>query len=153
VTLNRAAIPTEIPTADLNRPISGGFVVQLPDNAAIFSMVVRGTRSGTAAPNPKDFTVSLNRVKLGKETTEPAPLIVMDLKAVKDGAFDEKGSVKLTESEKDKINSEFLITTTTIERQVIDNSTWTYTVVAEWTAGAQNAAKFEINSIQILCTA
>ncbi|GEM_PF-5022655 len=152
VMLNRAVLPSVIAEADLNRPVSGGFVVQLPDNAAIFQMIVRGTRLGAAAPNPKEFNISLTRAKFGKETTDPVPLIVMDLKAVKDGAFEEDGSVKLTEEEKNKFNSEFLITTTTIERQIIDNSTWNYTVVAEWTAGAATAAKFEINSIQILCT-
>ena len=152
VTLNRAVLPAVIAEADLNRPVSGGFVVQLPDNAAIFQMVVRGTRLGTAAPNPKEFNVSLNRAKFGKEATDPVPLIVMDLKAVKDGPFEEEANVKLTDDEKNRFNSEFLITTTTIERQIIDNSTWNYTVVAEWTAGAQTAAKFEINSIQILCT-
>ena len=151
VTLKRAVIP-EVGANDLNNQVSGGFIVQLPDNATIFQMIARGSRLGTTAPNPKDFHITLKRMKFGKDQ-QPQSLISLDLKAVKDGVFETKDSVKLSDADLVSINDNPLIASATIsERKTVSNDAWMYFVTAEWTAGVENAAKFEINSIQILCT-
>ncbi|MDQ3180427.1 MAG: hypothetical protein M3Q33_07900 [Acidobacteriota bacterium] len=148
VTVNRAALP-QLGAADLNRPVSGGFVVQLPDSATLFQMIARGTRLGAAAPNPKDFSITLKRMKFGKEQSQQT-LISMDLNEVKDGAFEAKESVKLLDSEAD-LDNEVIAGAKIFDRKIVNNEAWLYFVTAEWTAGADTAAKFEINSIQILC--
>lgn len=146
VTLNRAATP-QVAASAVNSAVSGGFVVQLPDSATILQIIVRGTRLGTAAP--KDFQIALKRVKFGKEQTQQT-LIAMDLKAVKDGAFEAREGVKLSDTEADSDN-ELLAGVKIIDRKIVNNETWMYFVTADWTAGELTAAKFEINSIQIVC--
>lgn len=147
VTLNRATTPQVAASA----VVSGGFVVQLPDGATIFQMIVRGKRLGTSAPNPSQFKIALNRLKFGQES-EPITLISMDLKTVKDGAFKEEEGVKLSQKELDSTTIERIANDTISDKKFVNNEAWMYFVTAEWTAGVDTAAKFEINSIQILCT-
>ena len=149
VTLNRAAVPTA--NFDIKLPVSGGVVVQLPDNASIMQIIIRGERLEREKPNPKSFNVRLNRQKFGKEKTPPTTLINLDLAEVKDGYFEEKQTVKLNSDELDS-------DTTTAQakladRRSVNNETHLYYVRADWEAGGTDAAaKSEIHSIQIYCT-
>ena len=148
VTLERATIPK----IDQNKTVAGGFVVQLPDSATIYQMIVRGSRAA-GAPAPKDFKVTLRRQKFGAGQ-EPQTLIMMDLKDVKDGAFEDKESVTLSDTEVAMIDEDEGVAGTTVgRRKIIDNQKWIYTVTAEFSAGANTEKElYEINSVQILCT-
>lgn len=156
VTLNRASTPPVV-AADLNRSVIGGFIVQLPDSATISQMIVRGKRLGATAQNPKNFQVSLNRLKFGNELSaettvlDDLKLISIDLSSVGDGVFEKKESVKLSKKEADLSNNELLARLNVSDREIVNNVAWMYFVTADWTAGAKEAAQFEINSIQILC--
>ncbi len=148
VTLNRAATP-QVGANDLKNPVSGGFVVQLPDSATIYQMIARGAR-GASAPNPKNFRIALKRMKFGKEQTQT--LISMDLTALKEGPFEVNDSVKLSDSEAD-LDNDVIAGAKIFDRKIVNNETWIYFVTAEWSGSEDTAAaKFEINSIQILCT-
>jgi len=156
ISLNRALVPDDAGVG----LVSGGMMLQLPDDTAIFKLVVRGTRlatgtaTGAATPNPANFTINLNRVTLGKELLEITPLITLDLKTLPDGGFTKEGEIQLTDDEKGKLlNSSLFVAAATVERQIVNNQKWAYTVTAEWTGGVAGAAKFEINSIQIFCRA
>ncbi len=148
VALNRAAVP--IANLNIQVPVSGGVVVQLPDNASIMQMIIRGERLDKDKPNPKSFNVRLNRQKFGKEKTPPTTLINLDLAAVKDGYFEEKQTVKLNSNEldTDTVTAQAKIA----DRRTVNNETHLYYVRADWEAGAETAAKSEIHSIQIYCT-
>jgi hypothetical protein len=150
VTLERAGVP-EIGNEDLKKTVSGGFVVQLPDGATIHQMIVRGERTPTA-PKPKKFTVSLNRKRLGKDE-QPLELINIDLRDIKDGEFELKESVKLTDKELRTMDADETATGITVsKRKAVNNEKWMYYVSGEFLAGDNTAAeKFEIISIQILC--
>ncbi|MEP6901470.1 MAG: hypothetical protein ABJA66_06945 [Actinomycetota bacterium] len=148
VTLNRAATP-QVGANDLKNPVSGGFVVQLPDSATIYQMIARGAR-GASAPNPKNFKIALKRMKFGKDQIQT--LISMDLTAVKEGLFEANESVKLSDSEAD-LDNDVIAGAKIFDRKIVNNETWMYFVTAEWSGSDDtSAAKFEINSIQILCT-
>ncbi len=147
IKLNRAGIPATQTGA--NSPVSGGMIVQLPDGATIFQMIVRGKRLGTAAPNPKTFAVALKRLKFGKEETQQI-LTGMDLSAVKDGVFEEKGSVKLSDEEASSSN-DVIGGITVADRKIVNNEKWNYLVTADWQGSTEASAKFEINSVQIVC--
>lgn len=149
--LNRASIPPSAISSQ--QAVSGGFVVQLPDGAKIFQMIVRGERLDKDAPKPTKFNVRLSRLKFTKEKVPPTVLIDIDLKQLTDGIFEEKGSVKLSNEEldSDTITAQNKIA----DRKLVNNETHLYYVSAEWlggmTAGQPNGAKSEIHSIQIYC--
>jgi hypothetical protein len=151
VTLERAAIPNLTEAEEMRKTVAGGFVVQLPDGATISEMIVRGERAA-AVPKPKKFTVFLNRKQLGKDE-DPLQLIKFDLRDIKEGAFEESGSVKLTDQDLKRLDEDEAATGTTVgRRKTVNNEKWMYYVTAEFQAGDNTAAdKIEIHSIQILC--
>ncbi|CAN5806276.1 hypothetical protein BH20ACI4_BH20ACI4_12090 [soil metagenome] len=147
VLLNRAAIPAGV---NVQLPVTGGFVVQLPDNADIVQLVVRGERLDKDKPKPKEFRVKLNRVRFGKDKFDPVTLINIDLQTLDDGYFEKDQVVKLSSQELNTIT----VSTQAIiaERKRVNNENYLYYVTAEWLGGANDAAKSEIHSIQIYCT-
>ncbi|HEY8561393.1 MAG TPA: hypothetical protein VIL74_13535 [Pyrinomonadaceae bacterium] len=150
VTLERAATPA-ISAAELGRTVAGGLVVQLPDGATIYQMIVRGARAA-GAPNPKGFRVALNRKKLAPGGAAQT-LVSMDLTDVKEGAFEEKDTVQLSDDELAAFDDDESTTGITVsKRKAVSNEKWVYFVTAEFLASDDTAAgKFEIDSVQIYC--
>jgi hypothetical protein len=150
VTFEQAANPA-VSANDIRRAVAGGFAVQLPDSATIYQMIVRGVRAASA-PKPKSFKVNLHRKRLGKEE-QSQTLISVDLKDIKDGAFEDKGSVQLSDNELSILDEDERVTGTTVSRRkAVSNEKWMYFVTAEFLAAEDTAAeKYEIDSIQILC--
>lgn len=147
VLLNRASIPAT--GVNVQQPVIGGFVVQLPDNADIYQMVVRGERLDKDKPKPKDFRVKLNRLRFGKDKFDPITLINIDLQSLDDGYFESSQPIKLSNQE---LNTITVGTQAVVaERRRVNNEDYLYFVTAEWLGSAENAAKSEIHSIQIFC--
>lgn len=150
VSLNNATLPP-VGEGD-DSTVIGGLQIQLPDNAEIFQMIVRGERQ-LQPKSPQEFQVSLNRQKFGKDKRKQR-LISMDLKDVqKDnretGYFEAKESIKLSDEEAG-VASDRSAASLVSDRKIVNNESWLYFVTAEWT-GSANVAKFEIYSIQIIC--
>ena len=145
VFFDHAAIPANVNS--VTQAVKGGFIVQLPDNADIYQMTVRGEKLDKDKPQPKNFKVRLNRLEFGKD--KPLTLIDIELESLKDGFFEESDVVKLSSAELDTItvNRQANID----ERKSVSNADFLYFVTAEWFGGTDNAAKSNINSIQIFC--
>lgn len=143
VFFDRASIPAQFDV--VKQTVSGGFIVQLPDNADIYQMTVRGEKLEKDKSQPKNFKVKLNRLEFGKQN--PLTLIDIDLTSLKDGIFEESEVVKLSKIELETItvNRQANID----ERKSVSNADFLYFVTAEWFGGADNAAKANIHSIQI----
>jgi hypothetical protein len=150
VTLERATTP-EIKAPNLKQTVMGGFVVQLPDGATVYQMIARGSRAAGGA-NPKEFKISLRRQKFGANQ-EAQTLISMDLKEIKEGAFEDKESVQLSDEDLKVIDEDSGVAGATVgNRKIVNNQKWIYTVAAEYLASENAPAeKVEIHSIQILC--
>jgi hypothetical protein len=145
---DKASIP--LANFDVKQPVSGGFVVQLPDNADIFEMIVRGERLEKDKPPPKEFNIKLNRLKFAKTKLPPLTLIDIDLQTVKDGYFEESESVKLSSAELNTITVN--ASANVAERKSVNNENYLYYVTADWLGTDNNTAKSDIYSIQILCS-
>ncbi len=147
VTLNKASIPLNIAGANVN--VRGGFVVQMPDGADIQSMIVRGKRvdDDNKDKNPKSLNVALNRIKFDLADAKPTPIIEIELKAEK-SVFKKEKPIETSDLEdSDEVTKRARI----LDRQRIKNATHQYFVTAHYSDG-DDSARFEIHSIQILCS-
>lgn len=146
MTFDKAVLPAIAAGAAAN--VKGNLAVQLPDDATIVSMTVRGARvtADKEKPKPKLFNVKLNRQKFDTETAQVTPLITFKL-------ADEKEKIKEVNDIKGSLPDD--LDDATARSRVLDlsrvnNQTYQYFIEANWD-GDNNAAKFEIYSLQILC--
>lgn len=126
---NKAVVPTDNERGGAGKKIRGGFLAQLPDSARVAGMIVRGKRLGEA-DDPKSFTVNFVRVRLNRPNLKPTVLIQIDLREETD-FFEKKELIRTADAQ-------------------IDNKIYQYFVTAEW-EDEDDSARFEINSIQIVC--
>lgn len=127
---NKALIPNRFEGE--RGTVDGAFAVQLPQNARVVKMIVRGNQGRGEREFRSECELSLNRVELGNEAEDKlTQLIVFDLTSANDMSTI-KGTV------------------TTAGKDLTDNSKYQYFVRALW-RGAQDAVRFEIVSIQISC--
>jgi hypothetical protein len=133
VIYDKASIPDELPQSDDDIVISGAFAVQLPDDALIRQMTVRGEGAFEQTKSPKSFKVNLFSQPLDgqKRDQKNDDLITVNL-------TEKRGVFKVTE----KPSAE--------DEQRVDNSAFQYFVEAVW-EGSFNTRKFEISSLQIIC--
>lgn len=127
VTFNKAVVPSEMGGA--GGTVNGGFAVQMPDDALIKAMIVRGKRLGDAQ-NPKQFGIALSRVQLDTDNFRAELLITFDLK-------NEAGLFKATEKPP-------------FSKRTVDNAKFQYFITAGW-EDEDDSARFEIYSMQIIC--
>jgi len=128
VTFNKAIVPTNADTKDDN--VKGAFNVQLPNNANIQRMIVRGKRIGDEG-NPSEFFVTLNRLAYDTPNANPEVIVEIDLKT-NVGPFKESANAKSA-----SLGS-------------VDNTKFQYFILGYW-KNAGGSDRFEINSIQIFC--
>ena len=130
VFFNKAVIPNNLDGERVT--VDGAFAVQLPQNARLVTMIVRGNQGRGEREFRSECELSLNRVELGNIAADKlTPLFVFDLTSAAD-----MSTIKGT--------------LTTDGKDLTDNSKYQYFVRALW-RGAQDAVRFEIVSIQISC--
>ena len=130
VIFDRAVVPNVNERGGAGGSVSGGFIVQLPENFLIKAMIVRGKRVDENADDPKKFEVSLARQEITKANSKPTDLITFDLRE-ETGFFQKKESPKSTSLR-------------------VDNTKYQYFVTAFW-QDSDDSSGFEIHAIQILC--
>lgn len=130
VIFDRAVVPNVNERGGAGGSVSGGFIVQLPENFLIKAMIVRGKRVDENADDPKKFEVSLARQEITKANSKPTDLITFDLRE-ETGFFQKKESPKSTSLR-------------------VDNTKYQYFVTAFW-QDSDDSSGFEIHTIQILC--
>ncbi len=126
LSFNKALCPSL--TSNAGNKVTGAFTVQLPQDASILSMTVRGDRIGNNE-NPTTFNVSLFQTEIDNSDGTLEELITVDLKT----EFGIKKTVKISSTE--------II--------LVDNEKYNYFIKAEW-VDAGLSDRFEINLIQIL---
>jgi hypothetical protein len=134
VNFNQATfLPTYPPNSppgapEKDRVIRGYMLVNLPDNAVVKSMTVRGAQGVTV---PKTFFVRLERRQI--DVVKP-PIEIVDINLSKEKA----GKFTIEKNSKDVA--------------LVANKTFQYVVIAEWQGTIdRNVALPEINAIQITC--
>jgi hypothetical protein len=127
--------------------VRGAMTVQLPDDAVIEKLTVRGMHliSREKLP-PKSFSIRLFRRKFDADRTKVELLIAHNLEK-ETGTFTKENDIKTT------LDDSF--DAATLEKRILDlsrvnNQKYQYFVMAEW-EGGKETMKFEINSLQILC--
>lgn len=146
--------------ANANTPVRGVLPVQLPNEAVIQKMIVRGNSAAPPANgvvvDPQIFQVALKRMTISKANSAQTPLITVDLKS-KRGRFDETGTIDQPDPNRDL---GMLAKFVQQENQIVNNQTHQYFITADWlgvnsppqiTAPPNQAARFEIVSLQIFC--
>ncbi len=119
---NKATVPPTI--TGLQKPIRGGMMLILPNNAVVKGINVIGLQPDTSNPTVFGFKFEL------QELTKKAPESVLDLDLrAQRGVFKAKGSLA--------------------KPLKVNNETYQYTVSAEWYGSISK--KPEIYSIQIVC--
>ena len=131
VLFNKAVVPTIGQMGGAGKTVKGGFIVSLPDETLIKSLIVRGKRldENIDAQDPKSFHVTLFRTEPDKIGSKPVPIINIDLSGA-------TGTFKRTENPGSSVR--------------IDNEKYLYHVSAVW-IDEDDSAGFEIRSVQIIC--
>jgi plasmid maintenance system antidote protein VapI len=131
VLFNKAVVPTIGQLGGAGKTVKGGFIVSLPDEALIKTLIVRGKRldENIEAQDPKSFHVTLFRTEPDKVGSVSAPIITIDLSAA-------TGTFKKTEKSGSSVR--------------VDNQKYLYHVSAVW-IDEDDSAGFEIRSVQIIC--
>jgi hypothetical protein len=126
VNFNQATFPPDI--EENNKLIRGCMLVNLPDNAVVKSMTVRGVQGATV---PKAFTVRLERRQL--DAIKPS-IEIVDISLIKEKA------------------GKFVVEKNSKDVALVANKTFQYVVIAEWQGTVNRSVALpEINSIQIVC--
>jgi len=131
VLFNKAVVPTIQQLGGAGKTVKGGFIVSLPDEVLIKTLIVRGKRLDEAndAQDPKSFHVTLFRIEADKNGSVSAPIITIDLSGA-------TGTFKRTENPGSSVR--------------VDNEKFLYYVSAVW-IDEDDSAGFEIRSVQIIC--
>lgn len=131
VLFNKAVVPTIRQMGGAGKTVKGGFIVSLPDETLIKSLIVRGKRldENIDAQDPKSFHVTLFRTEPDKVGSVSAPIITIDLSSA-------TGTFKKTENPGSSVR--------------VDNEKYLYHVSAVW-IDEDDSAGFEIRSVQIIC--
>lgn len=131
VLFNKAVIPTIREMGGAGKTVKGGFIVSLPDETLIKSLIVRGKRldENIDAQDPKSFHATLFRVEPDKAGSTSVPIISIDLSGA-------TGTFKRTEKPSSSVR--------------VDNEKYLYHISAVW-IDEDDSAGFEIRSVQIIC--
>lgn len=128
VIYNQASVPDNLPEGD-DVTVAGAFAVQLPNEAAIRQITVRGEGELEQTRSPKSFEMMLFSQPLDDKRGSIKEIVKLNL-------TERRGDFRVSERISDNIE--------------VDNAKFQYFVSAVWT-GNDNTRQVQIDSIQIVC--